>query len=70
MERALPGLRLEWTISDEGKFIPLPQRDAWLAQESRTGDFRSLCNGDESYLVTIYGMGKPGGHLPRWPAAV
>ncbi len=22
MERAFPGLRLEWTISDEGQFIP------------------------------------------------
>ncbi|MFL5347395.1 MAG: DUF5953 family protein [Hyalangium sp.] len=56
MERALPGLRLEWTISDEGRFIPLAQRDVWIAEEKRDGGFPLLCNGDENNLVTIYGV--------------
>jgi uncharacterized protein DUF5953 len=56
MERALPGLRLEWTISDEGQFIPLPQRDVWATAKTTDEAFRLLCNGDESNLVTIYGL--------------
>ena len=39
MEKALPGLRLEWRISERGRPIALPQRDAWLARkDDRTGD--------------------------------
>jgi hypothetical protein len=56
VERALAGSRLEWTISDEVRFISLPQRDAWVAQEMREGEFPLLCNGDESFLVTIHGL--------------
>ena len=32
MEKALPGLRLRWRLSDSGRPIPLPQRDAWLVE--------------------------------------
>jgi uncharacterized protein DUF5953 len=65
MERALPGLRLEWTISSEGKLIPLPQREAWLAQGRPTGrGFRLICNGDEDYRVTVSGWERPAGISP------
>src|SRR4051812_41444189 len=47
MERALPGLRLEWTLSEEGRHVPLPQRDAWITQQ-RTDGLPFLCNRDES----------------------
>ncbi|WP_309893828.1 DUF5953 family protein [Archangium sp.] len=30
MEKALPGLRLEWRLSEGGRPIALPQRDTWL----------------------------------------
>ncbi len=56
MERALPGLRLEWKVSKEGHPIALPHRDAWLAEAATRGKFPLLCNGDESYPVTIYGL--------------
>jgi hypothetical protein len=57
VERAFPGLSLDWTISDEGKLVPLPQRDAWVAQEMPEGDgFPLVCNGDEGFRVTIHGM--------------
>ena len=32
MEKALPGLRLEWRLSEGGRPIALPQRDAWLVE--------------------------------------
>ena len=65
MERAFPGLRLEWTISREGKLIRLPQREAWLAQGRPTGrGFRLICNGDESYRVTVSGWESPAGLSP------
>jgi hypothetical protein len=60
MEKALPGLRLEWRLSDSGRPIALPQRDAWLAEETRDGNFPILCNGDESYPVTINGSERDG----------
>ncbi|MCY1078817.1 DUF5953 family protein [Archangium lansingense] len=65
MERTFPGLRLEWTISREGKLIRLPQREAWLAQGRPTGrGFRLICNGDESYRVTVSGWESPAGLSP------
>ncbi|KFE69046.1 DUF5953 family protein [Hyalangium minutum] len=60
MEKALPGLRLEWRLSDSGRPIALPQRDAWLADKTRGGKFPILCNGDESYPVTVNGRGRDG----------
>ncbi|MFL5357784.1 DUF5953 family protein [Archangium sp.] len=60
MEKALPGLRLEWRLLDGGRPIALPQRDAWLAERTQDGRFPLLCNGDESYPVTVNGRGRPG----------
>jgi hypothetical protein len=59
MERALPGLRLEWTVSDDHQLLHLPQRDAWLAQARRKGGFPLVCNNDEHYPVMISGMELP-----------
>ncbi|MCY1018903.1 DUF5953 family protein [Pyxidicoccus sp. MSG2] len=57
MERALPGLRLEWTISNEGQRIPVPQREAWLARgRSDGGGFPLLRNGDDDFRVTVTGL--------------
>ncbi|WNG28035.1 hypothetical protein F0U62_31540 [Cystobacter fuscus] len=62
MERALPGLHLEWKISDEGRPVPLPQRDAWVAQGRSDGPgVPLLCNGDESQPITISGWVRPAG---------
>ena len=53
LERAFPGLRLEWTVSDEQQLIRLSQRDTWLAQTWRGGGIPFICNNDESYPVTM-----------------
>jgi hypothetical protein len=55
MERALPGLRLAWRIPNRGRPIALPHRDAWLAEATQDGGFPLLCNGDNSYPVTVSG---------------
>jgi hypothetical protein len=60
MEKALPGLRLEWRLSEGGRPIALPQRDAWLVESIEDGGFPLVCNGDESYPVTVNGRGRPG----------
>jgi hypothetical protein len=59
MERAFPGLRLEWKVSKDGQPIALSQRDAWLAEGTQDGGFPLVCNGDESYPVTVTGWGIP-----------
>lgn len=64
MERALPGVRLEWMISKEGKPIALPQRNAWLAEAATRGKIPLLCNGDESYPMTISGLKTPASQAP------
>jgi len=60
MEKALPGLRLEREVGKGGRPIALPQRDAWLVERTQDGRFPLLCNGDESYPVTVNGRGRPG----------
>ncbi|HLL04049.1 MAG TPA: DUF5953 family protein [Myxococcaceae bacterium] len=60
MEKALPGLRLAWRISEGGRPIALPHRDAWLSERTQDGRFPLLCNGDESYPVTVSGRGRSG----------
>jgi len=65
MERAFPGLRLEWMISDTGQFIPVPDRDAKVAQERPDGGFPLLSNDDESNLVTVTAWEKPAAGSPR-----
>ncbi|MCY1033986.1 DUF5953 family protein [Corallococcus sp. BB11-1] len=65
MERVWPGLRLEWRISDEGKPIPLPRRDAWVAEgQSDEPGLPLLCNGDERDPVTISGWERPSSSSP------
>jgi hypothetical protein len=60
MERALPGLRLEWRVTERRRLAALPQRDAWLVESIEDGGFPLVCNGDESYPVTVWGIGKSG----------
>ncbi|MFB1481672.1 DUF5953 family protein [Corallococcus sp. RDP092CA] len=64
MERAFPGLRLEWKVSEEGRPIALPQRDTWLSEEARDGGFPLVCNGDESFPAMIYGLQTPARQAP------
>ncbi|GMU01886.1 hypothetical protein KH5H1_60060 [Corallococcus caeni] len=60
MEQALPGLRLKWEVGEGGRLIELPQRDAWLVEATSRGKLPLLCNGDESYPVTVSGRGRAG----------
>jgi hypothetical protein len=65
MERALPGLRLEWTISSEGQRIPVPQREAFLARGRPKGrGFPLLRSGDDDFRVTVTGLQLPAGSSP------
>jgi hypothetical protein len=65
MERALPGLRLEWTISSDGQRVPVPQREAWLARGRPNGrGFPLLRNGDDDFRVTVTGLELPAGSSP------
>lgn len=57
MERVLPGLRLAWTVSESHQLMPLPQRDAWLAQARKGGGFQLVCKNDESFPVTMFDLG-------------
>src|SRR5690349_3638992 len=59
-----PGLRLDWSVSDEGRFIPSPQRDAWLGEEALHGELPRLRDGDEGHLVTLIGWERPAGLSP------
>jgi hypothetical protein len=42
----------------------LPQRDVWLAEAVARKTFPLLCNGDESYPVTLYGLETTQGSSP------
>ncbi len=59
MERAFPGLRLEWTTSAEGERTRLAARDAWLAQQQLKGTFPLLHNGNYSEFVAVDGWEGP-----------
>jgi hypothetical protein len=59
MERALPGMHLELMISDEGQLIRLSDRDAFVAQESKRGEFPLLRSADDNLRVSITGWEKP-----------
>jgi len=61
MERALPGLRLAWTLSEKGSFIALTHRDEWIAANRTDGGFPFLCNDDESRPVTLTAWENPDG---------
>jgi hypothetical protein len=64
MERALPGLHLGWKVSDEGQPIAVPERDSWLVESMTRGGFPLVCNGDESYPVTVTGWEVPARQCP------
>ncbi|MCP3136023.1 DUF5953 family protein [Pyxidicoccus xibeiensis] len=61
LERALPGLRLGWTISEKGDLVELPNRDEWVATHRAHGGFPFLCNDDGDRPVTIAGWENPNG---------
>ncbi|RKI64303.1 hypothetical protein D7X55_18190 [Corallococcus sp. AB049A] len=60
MEKALPGVQLAWRLSDRGRPIALPRRDEWILEKIEDGGFPIVCNGNESYPVTVMGWGRPG----------
>ncbi|WP_434389767.1 DUF5953 family protein [Melittangium boletus] len=61
MERALPGLNLGWTTSDEEGLRALPFRDEWLVAQGAAGVLPFLCNNDGTHVVTIAGWENPNG---------
>ncbi|MFY2564393.1 DUF5953 family protein [Corallococcus terminator] len=56
MEQVLPGLRLEWEVSQEGVPLHVENRDAWLLAGTPDGGFPLVCNGDELHPVTLHGL--------------
>jgi hypothetical protein len=64
MEHAYPGLRLEWTTSEEGQRTHLTDRDAWLARQSLAGEFPLLHNGNMSSYVSVTGWKTPAASSP------
>ena len=64
MERAHPGLRIGLMISDEGQLVPLPERDKFVARESRRGEFPPLRSTDDNFRVSVTGWGIPAGISP------
>jgi hypothetical protein len=64
MERAVPGLCIGLMISDEGQLIPLQDRDALVARESKRGEFPTLRSIDDNFRVRVMGWGKPAGMSP------
>ncbi|RYZ43601.1 MAG: hypothetical protein EOO71_02915 [Myxococcaceae bacterium] len=60
MERALPGLQLKWRLSNAGRPVALPQRDAWLIESIEDGGFPIVCNGEQGYPVTVWGRERDG----------
>ncbi|MHA7630480.1 DUF5953 family protein [Corallococcus sp. M7] len=68
MERALPGLRLGWTMSEKGDFVALPQRDEWVVANMKNGGFPFLCNDDDNQFVTVAGLENPNGLAAGGPS--
>jgi hypothetical protein len=64
MERALPGLYLGWIISDEGQRIPLPQRDAWIAQQKLDEDWPLFHTGEGRERVSLTALERPAALSP------
>jgi len=67
MEGALPGLRLEWTLSEKEEYIALTHRDEWVATNRTDNGFPFLCNDNENRPVTITGWENPNGLAVRGP---
>src|SRR5690242_4365028 len=61
MERALPGLRVGWTMSEKDDLIPLSHRDEWVASDRTDGGFPFLCNDDNNQPVMLFGLENPNG---------
>ena len=59
MERAFPGLRLEWRITEQGELVHLPQRDGWVNHVTELRPLRLVCNDDENDPVTLWGSRIP-----------
>ncbi|WPB82725.1 DUF5953 family protein [Archangium violaceum] len=64
MESAVPGLSIGLMISDEGQLVPLQDRDALVARESKRGEFPTLRSIDDNFRVRAMGWGKPAGMSP------
>jgi hypothetical protein len=64
LERALPSMRLDWTVSEDKQLVHLPQRDAWFAQARRARGLSFICNSDESYPVTMGALEIPAPFCP------
>ena len=57
LERVLPGLRLDWTVTDEHQLIPILSRDEWIARTRRDGGIPFVCNNDETHPVMMSVLG-------------
>ncbi|AFE07229.1 hypothetical protein COCOR_06943 [Corallococcus coralloides DSM 2259] len=55
LERAIPGLRLGWTTTEEADLVALPDRDEWIVAARTNGGLPFLCNDDDNHLVTLAG---------------
>jgi len=64
MERAMLGLRMAWTISDKGEFVPVPEKGAERITRASNGGFALYCNGSNEDLATISGTEVPGALCP------
>ncbi|RKG69990.1 hypothetical protein D7V80_06685 [Corallococcus sp. CA054B] len=64
MERALPGLRLDWEVTEKRQLALLPQRDEWLAKAAAQGKFPFVCNGNEGFPVMLSGLTTPASQAP------
>jgi hypothetical protein len=60
IEGAIPGLRLEYRVTERRRLAALPQRDAWLLENIEDGGFPLVCNGDDKHPVTVSGRGRSG----------
>ncbi|NTX07760.1 MULTISPECIES: DUF5953 family protein [Myxococcus] len=67
MERALPGLHLEWTTSEKEDLIALPNRDEWIMANRTDGGFLFLRNDNDKHPVTIAGWENPNGLAAEGP---
>lgn len=56
LERALPRLRLGWTLSAQGELMALSDREDWLAADRTDGGFPFICNDDDGSPVTLFGL--------------
>ncbi|MBM7115899.1 DUF5953 family protein [Archangium primigenium] len=68
LERALPGVFLEWTVSSKRQLVTIPQRDVWLVNNRKNGGFQLVCNNDERYPVMMSGGERPAMRGPNGQA--